>query len=203
MKKIVLTTLVLLTPVTFSKPSMAKRAYHFGAGTASLALMGLGLAGGRSCLDLCYANITDEKPGLEHPNKAIVAYTCFFLAGAIGTWKLGSHMASSFKKAFGSSNLLEVTRDNYTSTVTESNKPFILAILPTIDALKTSVYTTLETIQGELPAYSFGTIELHEAADILGIKNPGIVFIKNGNLISNHEGIYNEVQLRSIISKSL
>ena len=205
MKKIVLTALVLATPLTFSKPSLAKRTYHLGAGITSGVLTGLCLLGSVDYFLDCKKKVEDGE--LEKQNKpelVAAGVIGFFIGGTIGTCKLFSFMINSFKKAFSSSNLLEITRDNYSSEVVNAEKPFILAILPTTEEHKNTVCASLEALQEELNSgYTFGTIELHEAADILGIETPGIAFVKNGNLIDTKKGIYNKAQLRNLINKAL
>ncbi len=202
MKKLALTALVLVAPVTLSKPSFGQRAYNFSKGTASLTLLGLGLYAGCACVTSCLSELEEDK--VKYRKLAVASYLSFLFAGTIGAWKIGSSAISSFGKAFASSDLLEVTRANYAAEVMESDKPVILAVLPEAAELQQTVYATLEKLQEELgKTYTFGTINLHEAYQVLGIKTSSVIFIKNGNLIANNEGIYNEAQLRDIIKRTI
>jgi hypothetical protein len=211
MKKLLLVTILLSTPATFcAKPSQG-RTYHVTKGTLAGALTVLGGLGiGMQAYDgydtIRKSEFTVDIFGKEVNNKPLVvtSYACGILAGLLGVWKLGSIMKSSFQKAFGSSELLEVTQSNYESAVMESDKPVVLVVLPEADELSSSACSTLTALHKELHnTITFGTLELEEATAILGIRTPSVLLIKHGNLVARHEGIYNEEQLSKLIKHLL
>lgn len=211
MKKLLITALIALSPaVATAKKSLIKRGYHAGIGTGAtiaggLTLLGLYDLATYAQKELSKRDFTKEIFDTQVDLKpiALTTYGCVAATSIYGLYKLGTFIKYSFDKSFSSSSLLEITRSNYTAEVTESSKPVIMAVLPETEELKDQTIKTFEGLQKSLPQYTFATIELAQAYDILGIKTTSILLVKDGDLRATREGIYNDVQIQHFIQQYL